>query len=334
MYNKNNKRRKINICTNCGHKGHEYKQCTQPITSLGILLVNYNGLNKVHHDKNINLSNNAIFDESNRVSINSNNDKLLVKIINDNLSFLMISRKHSLGYVEFIRGRYRPEKIDQVIYLFRQMMRQEIEKIKKSLYMDDGHEYLWIDLWNNKHDSQYLVKDKALSKARYNMLKHTGTDGAEIDLEYIVNIIVPDYDIEEWGFPKGRRNKFETEKECAIREFKEESGYTDEDFQIIYEIEPLVETFTGTNGIEYRHIYYVAELVSGKLPQNGITESQKNEVGNICFMNFENAMFYIRDYHIPRKQILEKLFIYYMDKLIIANRNQKSLNNYANIIIE
>ena len=30
----------------------------------------------------------------------------------------------------------------------------------------------------------------------------------------------------EWGFPKGRRNYQETDFECALREFSEETGYS------------------------------------------------------------------------------------------------------------
>ncbi len=318
--NINRKKSRVILCTNCGSRGHEYKQCSEPVTSWGIILVNYANLNKPAHNKKINLLNNFV-ESRQRVLVKSNNDRLIISKAYSNLTFLMISRKHSLGYVEFIRGRYRPDKTDQVIYLFKQMMEKEIEKIKKSLTMDDGFEYLWRDFWGNKHDNPYLSKDRSISFSRYNMLKYTGVDGPEIDLKYIVSAIKVDYDTEEWGFPKGRRNKIETVEECAIREFKEESGYTDDDIEIIHEIEPLTELFTGTNGIEYRHIYYVAELISGKPPQNNITESQINEVGNIQFMNFENAIHYIRDYHVPRKQVLESVFTYYIDKLILSNRN-------------
>jgi len=129
-----------------------------------------------------------------------------------------------------------------------------------------------------------------------------------------------EYDIEEWGFPKGIKKKMETDKECAVREFKEESGYTNNDFNIISEIEPIVEEFIGTNGVKYRHIYYVAELQNNKIDLNDTTDAQREEVGNIQFMNFTTAFECIRDYHVPRKIILEKIFTYYLDKLIIANR--------------
>ena len=36
----------------------------------------------------------------------------------------------------------------------------------------------------------------------------------------------------EWGFPKGRRNLKERDRECAVREFSEETGLTAEDYII------------------------------------------------------------------------------------------------------
>lgn len=315
------------ICTNCGSKRHTYKQCSEPVTSWGIILVTYGDLIKPVHEKPIDLCESNMVETRKRVLIESNTDRMIVSHAYYNIKFLMVSRKNSVGYVEFIRGRYRPEKIDQIIYLFKQMMQCEIDKIKYSLSIDDGFEYLWKDFWGSKTDSPYLANDKHISKTNYELLKIRGVDGPELDLKYIVTTVIAEYSIEEWGFPKGRKNRFETEAECALREFKEESGYGDDDIKIINEIIPLVEIFDGTNGIRYKHIYYVAELITNKPPRNNITESQREEIGNIQFLDFTSALLYIRDYHIPRKIILEKLFTYYIDKLILSNRCLITNNN-------
>ena len=315
------------LCTNCGSKFHVYKQCPEPVTSWGIILVTYGDLNTPIHDKITDLCDADMLETQSRVLIESNTDRMIVGNAYHSIKFLMVSRKHSVGYVEYIRGRYRPEKIDQVIYLFKQMKQYEIDKIDESIELEDGHEYLWRDFWGSKADSPYYSNDKRTSKMNYDMLKIKGVDGPELDLKYIVSTVRAEYDTEEWGFPKGRKNRSETELECAVREFKEESGYTDDDFKLIHEIKPLVEIFNGTNGITYKHVYYVAELIATKAPRNGITESQRDEIGNIQFMDFTSAIEYIRDYHVPRKLLLEKLFTYYLDKLVLANRQQKYTPN-------
>ena len=325
------------VCTNCGSKKHTYKYCSEPVTSWGIILVAYNNQCPPTHDDVIDLNDSIMTDSRKRVLIETNNDRLIVSNAYHNIKFLMISRKNSLGYVEFIRGRYRPEKIDQVIYLFKQMMQSEIDKINQSINVENGFEYLWKDFWGHKAESQYLMKDKNISKSNYNMLKIIGVEGPDLDLKYIASTVRAEYNIEEWGFPKGRKNRVETEEECAIREFKEESGYTDDDFIIIKNIKPLVEEFNGTNGIRYKHVYYVAELITNKSPRNNITDSQKDEIGNIQFMQFTTALECIREYHIPRKIILEKLFTYYLDRILISNRQYISyedmLNNQSTKIV-
>jgi 8-oxo-dGTP pyrophosphatase MutT (NUDIX family) len=320
-------------CTNCGSRHHIYKSCSEPVTSWGVILVTYGEMNGPTHHEDTDLSDSGMMELRTRVLIESNMDRFTVSKAYYNIKFLMISRKHSVGYVEFIRGRYRPERIDQVIYLFKQMMQSEIDKINYSLSLEKGFDYLWKDFWGNKAESSYRLKEKIASKNNYDMLKVVGVEGPEINLKYIVSMVKAEYEIEEWGFPKGRKDRVETEEECAIREFKEETGYTDDDFKIIYDIKPLVEELTGTNGIKYRHVYYVAEFVSNKNPQNNITEFQRYEVGNVQFMDFTTALECIREYHISRKVLLEKLFTYYLDRLVIANRdysnklNEKSLSS-------
>jgi 8-oxo-dGTP pyrophosphatase MutT (NUDIX family) len=62
----------------------------------------------------------------------------------------------------------------------------------------------------------------------------------------------------EWGFPKGRRNANESDISGAVREFREETNLTDSQFQIIQNVSPLVESFLGSNQVQYCHKYYLA----------------------------------------------------------------------------
>ncbi len=299
------------MCTNCGKLNHEYKQCRHPITSWGIILVQTSNLEYFKHNNEVDLNKQV-------KSLGGNDTQ-----VPTNIKFLMISRKNSLGYIEFIRGRYKPHMTDQTIYLFKQMKQSEIDKIRCSLNMTDGFEYLWNELWGDSHDTMYMMREKIDSRKKYEEMKET-----QINLENIVNTIKPDHDIDEWGFPKGRRNRNETEKECAVREFKEESGYNDDDFRVIDEIQPISETFIGTNGIQYRHVYYIAEHISQKNPENNVTEQQKKEVGCIAFFDLKNALAIIREYHVERKNILNNLFIYYMKHI---NGNHRKVAGISNI---
>ena len=61
----------------------------------------------------------------------------------------------------------------------------------------------------------------------------------------------------EWEFPKGKKNKNEENYMCAKRELEEETNIGKDDYELVKNISPLVETFKGENDIYYRNIYYI-----------------------------------------------------------------------------
>lgn len=306
-----NKRKKP-FCSKCGNHGHEYNQCKEPITSWGIILVNLGDM-KSPFDK----YNYEEFNLENEIKMDNYADEKQDKIteIFSKFSILLVSRKHSLGFIEFVRGRYEINKKEYLMYLFKQMKSSEINLIKLSKSHEDGFQFLWKNLWGEDHESksEILKRDKNDSRKKYEKLVNSCEN--MIDLDFLTNVELF-HDIDEWGFPKGRIKKNEDKLDCAIREFKEETDYKDEDFRIIDNIKPIVENLTGTNGKKYRHIYYVAELISGKKPINNKTKSQRQEIGDIQFMLHENALVSIREYHYNRKEIIIRLFNLYLNQIL------------------
>ena len=76
-------------CNNCGKRGHTYNQCSKPITSTGIICI--------------------------------------TKEYN-NVKFLTICRKDSLGYVEFLRGKYNVYDKNYIQNLINEMTLNEKRK--------------------------------------------------------------------------------------------------------------------------------------------------------------------------------------------------------------
>lgn len=290
---------KIKSCLNCNKIGHEYKVCVEPITSWGIILIKTdNKLDKLSYipDKYIN-----------GVPINSENSLIEINKKFHDIKFLLVGRKYSLGYVEFIRGKYNPNNINAIRYLFEYMLEHEIKMIGTHTF-----EELWDKFWLNEEKKSYYKKEFIESQIKFNQLKDG--IGIDINLDFYVNNIKPLYSNVEWGFPKGRKSKGENNRECAIREFCEETGLEIEDINILDNIEPIVELMTGTNGIKYRHIYYVAQITNNKIPYiDKDNKNQYNEIGNIGFFTFYEALTLIRDYHIEKKNIIMNLTLSYMD---------------------
>ena len=86
----------------------------------------------------------------------------------------------------------------------------------------------------------------------------------------------------EWGFPKGRRIPRETDIQCSVREFCEETDIDKNDIHLLTNIEPIEEIFTGSDNILYKHIYYIAEVKKDiNVVINPENIHQKAEIGDI-----------------------------------------------------
>jgi len=85
-----NHKKKV-YCCNCGKLGHILKTCLEPIISLGIILCNRDDTGKIR--------------------------------------FLMIRRKFSLGFMDFIMGKYNIHNLEYLHRIFNEMTIEEKVKI-------------------------------------------------------------------------------------------------------------------------------------------------------------------------------------------------------------
>ena len=81
---------KYSFCNNCGKQGHLYHQCKRPITSIGLIIF---------------------------------------RIRNNKREYLMICRKNSLGFVDFMRGKYKIYNIIHLNNLINEMTNNEKNKL-------------------------------------------------------------------------------------------------------------------------------------------------------------------------------------------------------------
>lgn len=257
------------ICQNCGEKGHHMKDCLNPKTSLGIVLY------KRERDKN---------------------------------DFLLICRRNTIGFVEFIRGKYVYSDIEYIKDLFRVMTKMEVEIIKTKPF-----EYLWEYLWmdkkfNNPNDLK-LKKNYTNALEKYNKIKNGYyVNNKLVKIDDFYESLDRFYDEQEWGFPKGRRSYCETDYEAALREFNEETQITHSDIRIISDTHRFEEIYKSYDNVTYKNIYYVAEYIGkSDIKIDDTNKMQYTEVSNIGFYALVDAMDKIRDYSIEKKNILAEI---------------------------
>ena len=248
------------FCNNCGKSGHLFHQCRLPITSIGIIVIR----------KNL-----------------------------DKTELLYVRRKNSLGFVDFMRGKYNLNNISYITNLFNTM-----SVFEQELILNNDFSYLWNYLWGKNINNQYKSEEK-ISNEKFCKLK----DGIIVNekthtIQSIINDVVEKYDEPEWGFPKGRRNYQEKDIVCAQREFEEETGYLKSNIKIIYNIFPLEEIYTGSNYKSYKHKYFLAIMDNNVMPTS---KFQETEISKVSWININDAKKYIREYNVEKIKIVEKL---------------------------
>lgn len=283
-------------CRNCDKKGHIYKTCSEPKISNGVIAFNI---------KNFKKSLTPILGKF--IKKNYNDDLFLQKCesdlnnINKNIKFLMVQRKHSLGFLEFIRGKYNTNNIDSIAFLIEQMTPNEIKKIK-----ENDFDYLWNNVWNENenNDTKNTIKNIShqkeyiLSKQKFYDLKLNNLD--------IFTKVSPKFNFNEWGFPKGRRDPYEPDIVCAMREFEEETSFKESNYAIFDECDYIRENLKGTNGIDYAHNYFYA-IMDDDANNNNNNKNNK-EISNMQFMNINECLNVIRPYHNNKIKIIKNIY--------------------------
>ena len=216
------------------------------------------------------------------------------------INYLMIQRKDSLSFMEFIRGKYLVTDIGYIKQLVSSMTVDE-----KKLLLTKSFDEIWNYTWyqNNassiKHTSEYYE-----SKNKFDYLVNNS-----ILIEIINNIICLVEQEQEWGFPKGRRKLKETDLDCAIREFCEETRLKPNDIEILDSIKPFEEIFFGTNNILYKHTYYIAKIIDNEtsVSVDQTCLEQIREVRALKWFNIEEVLHHIKSHNRERCQIITKV---------------------------
>jgi len=275
----------IRGCSNCGDLVHSFRQCMAPITSHGIIAVRVCG-------------------NWNPAQILAEHESAITGLEHSGpIQFLLIQRRDSLGFVELMRGKYNTS---DYIYITTQMKGMTVKERERFLTL--SFQQLWDDLWGSDHSVAQYRQEKETSRQKFETLRENGlTDmnGVKHTLRELFDMVGPGWETPEWGFPKGRRDPFETERECALREMWEETGLHEKDIQMIENMEPIQETFFGTNHIHYCHKYrivYVKESVNVIFDPNN--EHMRREIGDLGWFTLDEAISRIRPENVEKREVL------------------------------
>lgn len=254
------------FCNNCGKNGHIFNQCKMPITSFGVIAFRLN--------------------------------------MDGAYEYLMIRRKDTLGYIDFMRGKYSIHDKEYIVNMVKQMTASEKEKL-----MTMDFDELWGDVWGESEQlSNQYKSEQHDSKKKFSQLKSGVVVHGDF---YSINSIIQTatefsmWTEPEWGFPKGRRNYYEKDYDCALREFYEETGYNPKLLKNIHNILPFEEIFTGSNYKSYKHKYYLMFMPYEN--SNIMTKYEETEVSEIAWKKIEECVSCIRPYNLEKIRLISNI---------------------------
>lgn len=340
-----------NCCNNCGKRGHNFHQCKLPIISNGIIAFRINPAGQKE--------------------------------------YLMIRRRDTLGFIDFVRGKYSVNNPYYISNMICQMTLKEKEMLLKCEF-DELLRCVWGDKCNLNGSEECAARDKfaqlrqgvcvrhnreynknvsnsdSSKDAMHPTLLQSSKDAVESNrrllhvyppsvdiyptlpkevskdaLEHLPSADISSVDIyptlpkdtpvrksekytlqdlvymdkthweePEWGFPKGRRDNNESDLECALREFCEETGYKDagenkNTGKIIENVLPFEETFIGSNYKSYKHKYYLMKMDYAYSKNVSVENIENNcEISAIRWMSFLECVNAIRAYNLEKRKII------------------------------
>jgi ADP-ribose pyrophosphatase YjhB (NUDIX family) len=266
-------------CKNCFKYGHTFYNCKKPIRSYGIILYKTDPTSPIHPPGLVAVSSAALPQQGTK-------------------KYLMICRKHSYGFISIIRGKYSSTNPEQI-----QVHIDSLTNYEKELMTTKDFGELWEYMWGGTLSNR-KNHDRTHAEVKYLNVR-------DVVLDCIANSATH-WECPEWEFPKGRMQQGETDIECAMREFEEETHISPCNINVVYNLCPFEEIYKASNDKMYQITYFLAKL---KNEEPNLLSFQEEEVSCMEWKTLEGCLESIRPCNKEKKELVQSL--------------EDILNNYA-----
>lgn len=189
-----------------------------------------------------------------------------------------------------IRGKYSSANIEHMQVYIDSMTNHE-KDLMSTKDFGELWEYMWGGVLSNRKNH-----DRAHAEIKF-------TNSRDIILECI-QTSTTSWEHPEWEFPKGRMQQGETDIECALREFEEETHISINTINVVYNICPFEEVYKGSNDKMYQITYFLAKL---KDEEPNLSSFQEEEVSRMEWKDLEECLASIRPCNKEKKELVLSL---------------------------
>ena len=119
---------------------------------------------------------------------------MLFKYVNNTLYLLLVQRKDSISYIEFIRGKYSITNTSKLLTILSNITKYELHNI-----LNYSFDELWNSLWStnlNTSSAKKFEKEYASSLRKFNFIKSSTNT---INIYDILTVLKINYNDTEWG---------------------------------------------------------------------------------------------------------------------------------------
>ena len=259
---------------------------------------------------------------------NKDTEKELKKLINT-YKVVLVQRRNTIGFIEFMRGKYEVDNHEYIIKLFNMLSFDEKRILREYEAFDAIRKIIGLgreNIYKREYDD---------SKAKFEALRNHA-DGNMIFK--LLDRSITRWNSPEWGVPKGRRKVWmphgfgangangangsssagnggcgEIDIDCAVREFVEETGIKYKNLVVYRNVKPLEELYKGINGVLYKHVYYLAMVKDTEEARANVENVERGgqynfEVSNVKCFGLSECHRIIRPYYVSKLNVIKKGF--------------------------
>jgi len=194
------------------------------------------------------------------------------RVGSDGIELAMMARNHTYSFQELILYKQSISRDNVAKLLNKMTIREKIELINRS----------YDDIYNTVRVTKYAPNKVYISsKRKFEIIKN------KYDLKSMIS--QSKHGDQIWDFPKGKKEKHESDIECAVREFIEETGIKRGDIKVIPEI--VFNTRFIDSGVIYHYKLYLAFASdSARFMLNTRNYDQIDEIGDLRWLNLKTII--------------------------------------------
>jgi 8-oxo-dGTP pyrophosphatase MutT (NUDIX family) len=244
----------------------------------------------------------------------------------EGVQIMMIKKSTTYHFCEFVAGHYRKHNESHLIKLFNNMTYYEKMDILSLKFQN-----MWYRIYRENPDNVFIQGNTNVWASSYLRKKNKfETTFLHDSGSRLKRLIANSSNVEtEWEFPKGRKDNFdESDIETGIREFNEETGIRDDQYKILWNIQPYIMSYIDF-GTKYQNQYYYASAIGKWEPDYKFyNKYQVSEVSAVKWLTKTDLV------HMKLENVVFQRLIRCFSKII--KKFKSSINNksiYSDLIV-